>query len=92
MTSLQVVEAHKSGLPHVHLLVHDKGDTTYRRLTDTWPLGFAHAKLVEGTAASRYVAKYLAKSALARVRASQGYGSTQINALFAKGLQARERF
>lgn len=77
---LTVVEAHKSGLPHVHLLVHDMGDTTWRALTSRWHYGFAHAKLVEGPAAARYVTKYLMKSALARVRASKDYG----NALKAK--------
>lgn len=71
---LCVYEAHKSGLPHVHLLVHDYGGTTYRRLCETWRLGFAHAKLVEGSASARYVTKYLTKSVLARVRASQHYG------------------
>lgn len=71
---LLVVEAHKSGLPHVHLLIHEIRDCTYRTLTEAWPLGFAHAKLVEGPVAARYVTKYLVKSTLARVRASQGYG------------------
>lgn len=71
---LLVVEAHKSGLPHVHLLIHEIRDCTYRTLTETWSLGFAHAKLVEGAVAARYVTKYLVKSVLARVRASQHYG------------------
>lgn len=74
LSYLLVTEAHKSGLPHVHLLVHDLGGTSYRRLTETWPHGFAHAKLVEGPDAARYVTKYLVKSMLARVRASQHYG------------------
>lgn len=73
-TYLQVVEAHKSGLPHVHLLMHELDALTYRSITETWRLGFCHAKLVEGTDAARYVTKYLVKSALARVRASQQYG------------------
>lgn len=71
---LLVVEAHKSGLPHVHLLMHELCDLSYRSITEPWSLGFCHAKLVEGTDASRYVTKYLVKSALARVRASQQYG------------------
>lgn len=70
---LLVVEAHKSGLPHVHLLVHEVGDVTYRSLTSSWKLGFAHAKLVQEPKAALYVTKYLMKSALARVRASQDY-------------------
>lgn len=72
---LQVVEAHKSGLPHVHVLLHERAACTYRLITGRWQLGFAHAKLVEGTDAARYVTKYLMKSALARVRASVAYGS-----------------
>lgn len=70
---LQVVEAHASGLPHVHLLVHEVNTVTYRALTSGWKLGFAHAKLVEGPKAALYVTKYLMKSAMARVRASQDY-------------------
>lgn len=70
---LQVVEAHASGLPHVHLLVHEVNTVSYRALTSAWKLGFAHAKLVEGPQAALYVTKYLMKSALARVRASQDY-------------------
>lgn len=70
---LQVVEAHKSGLPHVHLLIHEKSPVRYRDLTEQWKLGFSHAKLVEGPSAARYVTKYLVKSVLARVRASQDY-------------------
>lgn len=70
---LQVVEAHASGLPHVHLLVHEVNTVSYRSLTSAWKLGFAHAKLVEGPKAALYVTKYLMKSALARVRASQDY-------------------
>lgn len=75
---LLVVEAHKSGLPHVHLLIHEVSDCTYRTLTESWSLGFSHAKLVEGPNAARYVTKYLMKSAMARVRASQRYGSTTL--------------
>lgn len=75
---LSVVEAHKSGLPHVHLLVHETSPSlTYRALVGGWKLGFAHAKLVEGPEAALYVTKYLAKSMLARVRASTQYGQQQ---------------
>ena len=76
MSYLQVVEAHKSGLPHVHMLIHERSGVTYRRLTDNWLLGFSHAKLVEGPEAALYVTKYLMKSALARVRASLHYGKS----------------
>lgn len=76
---LLVVEAHKSGLPHMHLLVHEVDDpVTYRDLTEHWRLGFSHAKLVQDTRGVRYVCKYLSKSALARVRASARYGTVSI--------------
>lgn len=72
---LLVVEAHKSGLPHIHLLIHEMDDpVTYRDITSHWKHGFSHAKLVEDARGVRYVCKYLAKSALARVRASARYG------------------
>lgn len=75
---LSVVEAHKSGLPHVHLLVHEtEPSLTYRAMIGQWKLGFAHAKLVEGPAAALYVTKYLSKSMLSRVRASSAYGQQQ---------------
>lgn len=70
---LLVVEAHKTGLPHVHLLIHEISTVLYRDICDAWTLGFSHAKLVQGPEAARYVTKYLMKSALARVRASQDY-------------------
>lgn len=72
-----VAEAHKSGLPHFHILVHERNvDEPVRHscLTGQWALGFSHYKLVEDPKAGGYVAKYLSKSVLARVRASQRYG------------------
>lgn len=74
---LLVVEAHKSGLPHYHVLVHQVGEgaITKRALQDAWSLGFTQFKLVDGDPKTAfYVCKYLSKSALARVRASAGYG------------------
>lgn len=74
---LLVVEAHKSGLPHYHVLVHETspletvGERTLRR---QWKLGHSKFKLVEGNGVAGYVAKYLAKAAEARVRASVRYG------------------
>lgn len=71
-----VVEAHKSGLPHWHCLIHEvKEPVRYRCLTEQWPLGFSNFKQVSGEASAGYVCKYLAKSALARVRASKDYGT-----------------
>jgi hypothetical protein len=80
LTYLLVAEAHKSGLPHYHLLISEHEESRpvrARHLKSQWRLGFSDVKLVaqddEGRSAA-YVAKYLAKSALARVRASVGYG------------------
>lgn len=73
-----VAEAHKSGLPHWHGLIHEPHGVHARHATlaDQWPHGFTKWKLVkDGPQAARYVAKYLAKSSLARVRASLGYGN-----------------
>lgn len=73
---LLVAERHKSGYPHFHALIHEIGPpVTYRALAGEWPHGFTHFKLVEDRAlAARYVAKYISKSVLARVRASLRYG------------------
>jgi hypothetical protein len=72
-----VAERHKSGLPHYHLLLHEvEGAVKHAVLRAQWRLGFMTAKLVpEGDASpARYVSKYLAKAAEARVRASVRYG------------------
>lgn len=74
---LIVCEAHKSGLPHYHALLHETSSTLPIRksvLNDFWRLGFSQWRLARPEAA-RYVAKYLSKAALARVRASRQYGS-----------------
>lgn len=73
---IAATEAHKSGVPHWHLLVHDvAGNLTKRRIQSRWTEGFSQAKLVENNSGSaHYVTKYLAKSFLTRVRASVGYG------------------
>lgn len=75
---LLVAEAHKTGLPHYHLLVHERsgsavGERTLRR---QWTLGHSKFNLVDegDPRAARYVCKYLAKAAEARVRASIRYG------------------
>ena len=75
-----VVEAHKSGLPHYHLLISElDADRPLRAavIKDQWSLGFSDCRLVAKTdeaAHASYAAKYLSKSAAARVRASKGYG------------------
>jgi len=78
---LLVCERHESGLPHFHCLIHERdAPVPYRSLQEQWPYGFTHFKLVEdGKKASRYVAKYISKDVVGRVRASQRYG--QISAV-----------
>lgn len=78
-----VAEAHKSGLPHYHALVHQchpDGPVKYRHLDSAYDLGFSKFNLVpkdDVRKNSAYVAKYLAKSSIARVRASIRYGSCE---------------
>lgn len=74
-----VAEQHKDGYPHFHAVIHEPNGSLvrYREVVEPWHLGFAHAKLVpadEAGAVGAYVAKYLTKSPLGRVRASRGYG------------------
>ena len=73
---LAVCEAHKSGLPHYHLLVHQIGETpVLKKHLEDWPLGFTQWKLVDDLRrSSYYVTKYLLKEARARLRASVLYG------------------
>jgi hypothetical protein len=86
---LAVDEPHKSGWPHVHLLVHEvEPNTITKRLLAGdpdegieswfWPHGFVHARLVEedksAASAAWYVCTYLKKHASSRTRASQNYG------------------
>lgn len=77
---LLVAESHKSGLPHFHMLLHEqhgKPQVRHRSLSEQWVHGFSNWKLIDGAdrAPAAYVAKYLSKSARARVRASQRYGA-----------------
>ena len=78
MRYLFTAEAHKTGLPHYHCLIHEPDPDKHIRhalLKSQWSHGFSDFKLVEGSRqAARYVSKYLAKSNLARVRASLRYG------------------
>lgn len=74
---LLVTEAHKSGLPHYHLLIHEQcaeRPLRHAMLSDQWRLGFSKFKLIDDPKAATYVTKYLSKSSLARVRASLNYG------------------
>lgn len=75
-----VTEKHKSGLPHYHALFHETqlGCLSERVLSKRWGLGHTQWRVVHDVErASRYVAKYLSKSLLSRIRASQGYGSLE---------------
>lgn len=77
---LLAVEAHKDGFPHFHLLVHEaKGKVTKAQLDVAWREGFSQFRLVPDgdTRAAAYVCKYLTKSALTRIRASQRYGTAE---------------
>lgn len=72
---LLVCEQHKNGLPHFHMLVHERAGTIlHRTLKDQWKYGFTYWKLLTDAKACGYVTKYLNKSAVARVRASALYG------------------
>lgn len=74
---LLVAEAHKSGAPHYHCLIHEVHPAfpvRQRALKQQWKLGFSDWKLVTDKAAAGYLCKYLSKDARARVRASVGYG------------------
>lgn len=76
---LVVAEAHKSGYPHYHVLVHETQpnlEVGERTLRGAWSEFHGHAKfnLVRDARAAAYATKYLNKSAMARVRASRRYG------------------
>lgn len=82
---LLVFERHKSGEPHMHFLLHEKGSPILKRqLAEQWPHGFTKIKLVGAAKrqvpadqAAFYVAKYLAKDFQARQIASKGYGKNK---------------
>lgn len=74
---LLVAEAHKSGLPHYHCLLHEQDllqPVRHAQLEREWRLGFSKWKLVTDLRSGAYVCKYLSKSSAARVRASLDYG------------------
>lgn len=76
-----VVEKHKSGLPHLHVLLHERaGSVTKRELEKSWTWGFSSWRLVDkqDPRVPHYVCKYLSKSMDARVRASIRYGIPQV--------------
>lgn len=74
---LLVAEEHKSGAPHYHMLVHEivgRPLVRHAALKRQWKHGFLDAKLVADVRGAVYPCKYITKSVLARVRASQHYG------------------
>ena len=74
---LLVAERHKSGQPHLHIMVHEADQerpVRYATLANQWKLGFVHFKLAQDTKTAAYVCKYISKALLARVRASLRYG------------------
>lgn len=73
---LLVAEEHKTGDPHLHVLLHEFGEPiTKRVLEGSWVTGFTHWRLVgDDRRAAYYVCKYLSKDLRTRVRASLGYG------------------
>lgn len=85
---MMVCEAHVSGLPHYHALIHETClnlPVSKRILQGAWPHGFTNFKLLPADESWRatYACKYLSKDILARVRASIAYGNT----LRVKGMQ-----
>lgn len=74
------IERHKSGLPHLHLLMHEAGGKlTYRRILDRWKYGrIKKANLVsDHDEAAWYVCKYVSLNEATRVRCSLRYGRLQ---------------
>lgn len=87
---LAVFEHHKSGLPHLHLLVHEtiEGQIKHEVLSSKWVLGFEKFRLVtDKRNDARYITKYLAKASVARVRASERYGQALQTACQKKAAQ-----
>lgn len=81
---LCVVERHKSGEPHLHMLVHEVSPdlpVRHAQLTQQWALGFTQWKLIADVRSAGYVTKYVAKDSVARVRASKRYGATTAYAI-----------
>lgn len=77
---LLVAEAHKSGDPHYHILVHEtsiESPITHRVLKAAWQDGFSDFKLASDLSQVTYCCKYLTKDARARVRASARYGNRE---------------
>jgi hypothetical protein len=88
-----VLEAHKSGLPHYHALIHEYGDCLLRKkrmLEPQWTFGYSNHRLVNEHGVTGYVTKYLSKASNARVRASRAYGQGMIMTEVQAGLGHKE--
>lgn len=80
---LMVVEAHKSGEPHLHLLIHEGSalePIVKTRLERHWPFGLTHFRIVKTERECRYVSKYIGKYNVARMRSSIRYGKNKVDA------------
>lgn len=86
---LLVYEAHKSGDPHGHILIHEHGVPVTKQLLERqWRLGFSHWRLTgDDPRAAFYACKYLSKEAQTRMRASLRYGQATLVRQSAKRLQ-----
>lgn len=74
---LLVAERHKSGDPHLHILLTETDaakPVRYRTLAQQWKLGFTKFNLARDSKVALYICKYISKDLSARVRASLGYG------------------
>ena len=77
---LLVTEAHADGYPHFHMVLHESGTPIRKRVLDAaWQDGFSQWRLIPvgDPKGAAYACKYLSKSALTRVRASQSYGQAE---------------
>ena len=70
-----------TGRLHYHALVHERGDTPvrYATLRKQWRLGHSQFRIASEVKEATYLCKYLAKSKLARVRASLHYGKGPVD-------------
>lgn len=77
-----VFERHKSGLPHIHWLMHEtEAPILHKTLQCQWPHGMVKIVLVKGDDIRRagfYVSKYLGKAVQARQIASLGYAKNKV--------------
>lgn len=76
---LLVAEHHKSGLPHYHVLLHERDGigVKHRTLATQWQIGFEKWRIVSDIREAAYLCKYLSKATVARVRASGAYGQAE---------------